>query len=271
MLDMLNYIWQFFKSPFDFSTLSPLQTLMSIILAFVFGFIWLSAYWPWPKIIKKPFLWLVLLGGAFITWIVVALIQISFQYWINKFFGNQTSVLAILLLYLPLLGVSALVQQSSKLLPVWLWKRFKEVDISPKMGLIVGAISGCGFGIIEAIAYNNIFLSSGSGWMTLAGTSWLLERFFYISFHIASSAFVGYNLAKGNWLKPFFIAVALQLLILYFTPLAFYLLNFLPSTTLIILADSLIGIATLSFSGFVLWTLWKKLQAKSASEQPISK
>lgn len=53
------------------------------------------------------------------------------------------------------------IQESAKLLPVWLvWRRGGKT-LEPRMGLLLGAAAGIGFGLLEAQVHNLLF---ATGW-----------------------------------------------------------------------------------------------------------
>jgi hypothetical protein len=256
---MLDYMWQFFSSLFLYKNLTPLGMLFGTFLGLLFGAIWLSAYWPWKLVWKQPLLWALLPASAFLTWIVITLVQIPFQYQFNSFFGPQSTVTSVLLLYIPLVIWSAIFQEASKLVPVWLWQRFKDKKITTKTGLLIGAISGAGFGLMEAVYYHNMALSLGVSWASIgtsvfAGISPFWERFFYVAFHISATSLAGYGLAKGKWLKYYLLVVLLHAVLGYST--AFAVVGYISLTVV----EIIIAVIELCLAGFMLWLRWKKLQ-----------
>ncbi len=174
-------------------------------LAIVFGAIWLACYRP--PIFKEYWLWAVLAGSAFLTFLAIVFVQIPLQTWTGqlmvRFWGPEILFEWILLAGIPQMLYTGLVQEGAKLAPVVIFWWRKGMSIDPKLGLAVGAVAGAGFGIFEAQwAHNNIFASGWTwqavqtgGLMALAG---FWERFFTIAFHTAASALAGYGLAKGR-------------------------------------------------------------------------
>ena len=112
--------------------------------------------------------------------------------------------------------VSGLVQEAFKLAPVLIYWWHSGKRFTPKFGLIIGAVSGAGFGIFEVIWVHNQIFVSGVSW-SLLGDSWmgLWERFFSVAFHIALSALTGYGLAKRKGWQFYLIAAFLHGLMNY--------------------------------------------------------
>ncbi|GAI83969.1 unnamed protein product, partial [marine sediment metagenome] len=113
-----------------------------------------------------------------------------------------------------------LVQEGAKLVPVvvYWWREDKNID--PKLGLVIGAVAGVGFGIFEAQWVHNTIFASGWSWemvqtnglVALAG---FWERFFTVAFHTAASALAGWGLAKGWGWQFYLLASFLHALINY--------------------------------------------------------
>lgn len=173
-------------------------------LAIVFGAIWLTCYWP--PIFKEYWLWAVLAGSAFLTFFAVVFIQIPLQTWtgqlMGRFWSQQILFDWLLLAGLPQMLYTGLVQEGAKLVPIvifW-WRKGKSID--PKLGLVIGAVAGAGFGIFEAQWIHNSIFASGWTWQVvqtggLIALAGFWERFFAVAFHTAVSALAGYGLAKG--------------------------------------------------------------------------
>ena len=197
-------------------------SLPGLGLAIVFGAVWLIIYWP--PLFKRYWLWAVIFTSAFLTLLVVAFIQLPLQLYIGQIMGqqwNQEVLMQWLLLAgLPAILISGLVQEGSKLVPVvvWWWREGKSID--PKVGLVVGAVAGAGFGIFEAYWLLSYVFASGWTWETVGtgGIGTLMpfwERFFTVAFHIAVSALAGYGLAKGLGWQFYLIASGLHALVNY--------------------------------------------------------
>ena len=201
---MVGFILSWFANP----------SLIGIGLAIVFGAIWLVGYWP--PLFKKPWLWAVLVISAFLSLIAVAFIQIPLRHLVvqalNQFWSQEMLMRWILLAGIPQILLSGLVQEGSKLVPVVIWWLGEERNLDVKTGLMVGAVSGFGFGVFEAVWVHNSIFAAGWGWefvreggyMALAG---FWERFFVVALHIASCALAGWGLARG-WGWQFYLLAA---------------------------------------------------------------
>ena len=197
-------------------------SLFGLGLAVAFGAVWLAGYWP--PLFKRYWLWAVLITGAFLTLLAVAFMQLPIQLYIGQVMGQQWSqeilMRWLLLAGLPAVLVSGLVQEGSKLVPVVIWWWREGKSISPKVGLVVGAVAGAGFGIFEAYWLLNYVFAAGWTWTTVGtyGIGALMpfwERFFTVAFHIAVSALAGYGLAKGLGWQFYLIAAGLHALVNY--------------------------------------------------------
>ncbi|MFC1912375.1 PrsW family glutamic-type intramembrane protease [Chloroflexota bacterium] len=197
-------------------------SLPGLGLAILFGAIWLTGYWP--SLFKRYWLWAVLITSAFLTLLTVAFMQLPLQLYIGQVMNQQWSQEILmqwfLLAGLPTILISGLVQEGSKLVPVvvWWWREDRSID--PKVGLVVGAVAGAGFGIFEAYWLLSYVFASGWTWETIGtcGIGTLMpfwERFFTIAFHTAVSALAGYGLAKGLGWQFYLIASGLHALVNY--------------------------------------------------------
>jgi RsiW-degrading membrane proteinase PrsW (M82 family) len=210
------------KSWFSYPGLEWYLILVSIGLAIVFGAIWLLGHWP--PLVKKPGLWVVAIVSAFLTMLAITFVQIPLQYYsgtaLEHFWSQDTLLNWLLLAGLPMVLISGLVQEGAKMIPMvfWWWRSGKKLD--PKMGLIIGALAGAGFGIFEAVQVHNQVFMSGWTWeaVNYDAVQALLpfwERFWTIALHIAVSALAGYGLAKGKGWQFYLLAAALHSLVNY--------------------------------------------------------
>jgi len=264
---MLEQMVAFFISGFYYPGILWNQVLLGIGLGIVFGAIWFTAYWT--PILKKPWVWAVLAGSAFLSWTAVAFIQIPLQVWsgqaLNYFWSQEILMRWVLLSGIPAILLSGLVQEGSKLVPVvaYWWRKGRSID--PKLGLVIGAVAGLGLGVFEAVWVHNTIFASGWSWeavqtggvVALAG---FWERFFAVAFHIAASALAGYGLAKG-WGWQFYL-------------LASFLHGFL-NYSVVLLSSGVLTIVQLEIfaavwavlvTGGVLWLRWRKTAALAESE-----
>ncbi|MEA3443012.1 MAG: PrsW family glutamic-type intramembrane protease [Chloroflexota bacterium] len=214
---MLNQIIAFFLSAFRFPGLSWTLILLAIALGLAFGSAWLAVYWP--PLRKRPWLWVVGIGSALLTWTVIAFVQIPLQSWTGQVllhFWNQITLKQWLLLAgIPQILLSGLVQEGSKLVPVvfYWWRNHRSLD--PRTGLLAGAIAGAGFGIFEAVWVHNTIFPAGWTWQTVEANGLVAllgfgERFFSIGFHIGVSALAGYGLATGRGWQFYLVASLLH-------------------------------------------------------------
>jgi RsiW-degrading membrane proteinase PrsW (M82 family) len=202
--------------------------LAGIGLGIVFGAIWYAAYWT--PILGKPWPWAILVGSTFLSWTTLVFIQIPLQTWtgqVMSYFWSQDIILRRLLIAgIPLVLLSGLVQEGSKLLPVviYWWRKGKNID--PKLGLVLGAVAGLGFGVFEAVWVHNSVFISGWSWEAAKVYGFILamlpflERFFTVAFHTAASAIAGWGLAKG-WGWQFYLIASLAHTVLNYGAIIF--------------------------------------------------
>jgi len=250
---MVEQIVGFFVSGFA----NP--SILGIGLAIAFGAIWLAGYWP--PLFKKPWLWAVLVTGAILTWAAVAFIQIPLQAWTQQAMGNfwsQEILLRWLLLAgMPIILLSGLVQEGSKLVPVvvYWWRKGRNID--PKLGLAIGAVAGAGFGVFEAQWAHNTIFAAGWSWEAvqtggLVALAPFWERFFTVAFHIAASALAGYGLARG-WGWQFYLLAS------FLHAFINYSILFLQSGLMThVQVEIFIAMWAMLVTGGVLWLHWRK-------------
>jgi hypothetical protein len=219
---MLDLMVNFFLSGFVYPGILWNQVLISIGLGLAFGAFWFAPYWT--PILKKPWAWAVLAGSAFLAWVAVAFIQLPLQLITGDFLLNQLGADSYqslpLLVGIPSILLSGLVQEGAKLAPVavcW-WRKGRKID--PKLGLALGAVAGLGLGLLEAVwAHNSIFMA-GWGWGAVQSGGLIAlapfwERFFTIAAHIAFSAIAGWGLARGWGWQFYLIAAVLHAFLNY--------------------------------------------------------
>jgi len=210
------------KSWFSYPDTSGDYIFYGIVIAAVFGAVWLLSHWP--PLFKKPWLWAILAGSAFLTLLAFVFIQIPLQRGVQiimeKIWDMGTLDDWLLLATIPIVLVIGLVQEGAKMVPMVFWWLKSDRKISPKMGLAIGALAGAGFGIFEAIwVNNNILPYLGLPWDAVQngfeGIAPYWEVFFSVGFHIAASALAGYGLAKGKGYQFYLLAAFLNALITY--------------------------------------------------------
>jgi RsiW-degrading membrane proteinase PrsW (M82 family) len=201
---MLSQMTSFFNSAFYFAGTNWKSILVAVALGLVFGAVWLAFYLP--PLFKKPMLWVVAAVSAILTWSAIAFVQIPLQNWygdaITHFLSQAVIIRWYLIAAFPLVLVSGLVQEAAKLVPTLVCWWHSKRSLTPKMGLIIGAVSGAGFGVFEAIWVHNQIFVNGVSWSVVDNYALgLWERVFAVAFHIAASALTGWGIAKRKgWL-----------------------------------------------------------------------
>jgi RsiW-degrading membrane proteinase PrsW (M82 family) len=264
---MLEYMLDFFKSFFYVPGLSWELCLLGIGLAFAFGAAWFAAYWT--PIVKKPWAWAILAVSALLTLLAVSFVQIPLQWWasqaLSHFWSQSVLVDWLLLAGIPTILLSGLVQEGSKLVPIvfYWWRQGRS--ITPRMGLVLGAMAGLGFGVFEAVWVHNLVFASGWSWSAVQAGGVLelaafWERFFAVGFHIAVSALVGYGLAKGWGWQFYLIASGLHALLNY----GVVLLSF--GVFGIVGIEVYAAVVTALVTAVVLWLRWRKTAGASSAQ-----
>ena len=257
---MFQELAKFFASGFVFPNITLTGLALGIGLGIVFGAIWLIGYRP--PIFKKPWVWvLIMMNSALLTWTAVCFLQSSLQSWTNQamvyFFGLETVMRWLLVASIPSILLSGIVQEGSKLVPVVMgWLRNNR-NMNARTGLIIGAISGAGFGVFEAIWVLNTTFAAGWTWAMVESQGLVallpfVERFFAIAFHIGSCALAGYGLAKGWGWQFYLVAAFLHGLVNYSVVL------FQTNVLTAIQMDIWITIIALVLTIVVLWLRWKR-------------
>ena len=202
---MLHEMINKFNSAFIFpSAHTWVLIFLAIAIGIVFGTIWLSLFWP--PLFKKPWPWVVFIVSAFLTWAAISFIQIPLQTWTRDIGNNLWNpdklsyINLVLVVGIPVTLISGIVQEAGKMVPIlFYWWRNHRI-LTPKFGLIIGAVSGAGFGIFEAIEKININAPYSWNWSTV-GINGVLSGLSSVIFHTSSAALVGYGLAKHKgWL-----------------------------------------------------------------------
>ena len=201
----------FLRSWFDYSGVEGKLILISAALALVFGIIWLLGYRP--PFSKKPQLWLVAISSALITIIVLALIYMPLSYLLLSSV-HPSSVAEVLMWMLPVVLLAGFLQEGAKMIPMLFFLRGNDKN-DPKMGIVIGAAAGAGFGIFQLFwTYNQAF---ALGWRYDGIESlipfWL--AFWALTLHIGLSSFVGYGITQGKTSKYLSNAGFIQALVAY--------------------------------------------------------
>ncbi len=210
--EMLQFFVYFFSHP----------TIWGIGLAIGFGTVWLACYRP--PFLSKPWLWAVLVAGAVLSPIAIAVVSYPVRYAVSAgyalLWNPETINRWALLASIPSMFLVGLVREGFKLVPlvvVW-WRKGWAVD--PKLGLITGAVCGAGFGIVEAMWMHNYIFATGWSWenVRLQGIGQLVgfwESFFVLGSGLASTALVGWGIGKGRWWQFYLAAAGIYLVINY--------------------------------------------------------
>ena len=256
---MFERMIEFFVSGFYFPNITLTGLLLGIGLGLAFGAIWLVGYWP--PLFRRYWLWLVMASSAVLSWLAVAFIQIPLQALVGQllgqFWSQEILVSWILLAGIPQILLSGLVQEGAKLIPVVFWWIRNNTNVSPTMGLIVGAIAGAGLGIFEAVWAHNTVFASGWTWQVVEAKGLVAlmpfwERFSAVAFHIAVSALAGYGLAKG-WGWQFYLIASFS------HGLMNYGAALLQSGVLtIVQMEIYASIIALVITGVALWLRWRE-------------
>ena len=245
----------FFKSWFNYPGLEAYLMLVSIVLAIAFAVIWLLGLQP--RFNKNPGLWVVVVASAFLTVLAMTFIQIPLQYYIIEGMGTNTYIEQILLAGIPVMLVTGLVQEGAKMVPMVFWWLQSDKKIDPKMGLIIGAIAGAGFGVFEAVwAHNQAFMAGWTwDWISIDAVQALLpfwERFWTVAFHIAVSGIAGYGLAKGKGFPFYILAAVLHGAVNYLSVI--YVKGILTTNQTEVVLAAFAALVMLA----VLWLRWRK-------------
>ena len=206
----------FLKSWFNYPGVEWGYILAGIVLAIVFGGVWLLGLQPSTK---KPGLWVVAIISAFLTLLAMTFVQIPLQYYtgqaINSLWTIDTISDWLLLVGIPSVLISGLVQEGAKMIPIVFWWLKSGRKITPKEGLIIGAMAGAGIGVFEAVWVHNQIFMYGWTWDAIS-RDWIAalipfwERLWAIALHIGAAALAGYGLAKGKGWQFYLLASVLH-------------------------------------------------------------
>jgi RsiW-degrading membrane proteinase PrsW (M82 family) len=233
--------------------------IWGILLAVMFGAIWLACFWP--PLIKNPWHWAVMVSSALITLLAISFIQRPLQNIIGnamlQTWGSEALMNSLLLSGMPTYLLTGLIQEGAKMVPVGIywWRKGKNIDC--RLALTLGAAAGVGFGILEAQWIHNMTLSMGWSWELtkmrgLEALTPFTERFFVVAFSTAASALIGYGLAKGQgW--QFYIIISLV-----HTALNYSIFLVQAKIFSFVQAEVFIALLSLLIMGIALWLRWRK-------------
>jgi RsiW-degrading membrane proteinase PrsW (M82 family) len=205
-------------------------TFLAWGLAIVFGIVWLACYRP--PLLSRPWLWVVLAGGAIAAPIAIIITSFPLGYGVSRLLNYLLNPGAIgnwgWLLSIPSIFIFGLVWEGAKLVPVTIYWWRKNRDIDPKLGLLIGAVAGAGFGMILAQWTMKYFIYDNNwSWQLVRvegfqGIGGFWESFFVLGLNVGSTALAGWGLAKGWGWKFYLLAAAVYLVTNYNTVLASY-------------------------------------------------
>jgi RsiW-degrading membrane proteinase PrsW (M82 family) len=242
-------------------------------LGIAFGAVWLACYWP--PLFKKPWLWAVLVGSAFLTAAVVYFIQNPLMDAIvyQTVYGLGSHIVLfrlIMVVGIPLL--KGLVQEGAKLVPVVVWWRRSARSLDPKLGLVIGAVAGAGFGIVEAQRALNCALAAGWTWhvMEFYILNGFWGIFFTVAAQIAFSALAGYGLARGWGWQFYLISSSMHgLLIMARGLFEVHTPASIPSWQYSLEAFIYTAVIAVLVTAWALWLRWRKKAATAEPETSI--
>jgi RsiW-degrading membrane proteinase PrsW (M82 family) len=249
MTNLSGFLISFFVNP----------NIWGILIAVIFGIVWLVCFWP--SMIRIPWHWAILVASAFITLIALSYIQRPLQNIIGngmlQFWGEEALMKSLLITAIPTILVSGLVQEGAKLVPVVVYWWRKNMKIDYKLGLTLGAAAGAGFGILEAQWIHNVVFASGWSWdLTYTkGIEALLpfiERFFAVAFHVSASALAGYGLATGRGWQFYIVVAVLHTIINY------GVIFVQAKVFSVVEVEILIAILAIIVAAIALWLRWRK-------------
>ena len=233
--------------------------LFGVIIALVFGAIWIACFKP--PLFQRLWLWEILAGSAIITLIAVSFIQVPIQNAIGKDLTELMSAYnitrAVLLNGIPLAIVVGVVQEGAKLIPPVIYWLLQKRDVNTRLMIIIGAIAGAGFGMFEAQWVHNMYFAAGWNWAILQDQGLItlipfVERFIIVAFHTGATALICYGITRGlGWL--YYLVIALIHAFIEYG-------NYLILTKALPFAAIEIYIAVLSLLvvAVALWLRWKK-------------
>jgi RsiW-degrading membrane proteinase PrsW (M82 family) len=233
--------------------------------AIIFAAIWLACYRP--PLFSKPWLWAVLAAGAVLAPVAIVLTSFPIKAGIIMLYGQFWSLETIQswgwLFSIPSIFIFGLVWEGAKLLPVSVYWWRKNMDLEPRLGLLIGAVAGAGFGLLYTQWALNTFIADNSwsweivqvnGFPAISG---FWEGFFILGLNVASTALAGWGLAKGWGWKFYLVAGGIYLVTNYNT--IFVSLAWISETQ----AQFLIATLALIVVGVTLWLRERDSKAES--------
>jgi uncharacterized membrane protein YhfC len=195
---------------------------------------------PWFLLLVRrrtriSWIWTVFLAGIVLFPLSIAYIQVPIQNGINglyaKNLSNEIIQKYVLLIGIPVIIVSGLVQEVVKFVIAIVGQRVSRDAKTGRSGLAFGAASGAGYGGMEAFwVFNQIFATGITlATIQLLGVAALygfIERVFTVMFHIGAAAISTYGYTTGRPWRYLLLAIFLHSLTNYFVlPLQSGVLN----------------------------------------------
>jgi uncharacterized membrane protein YhfC len=236
----------------------------SAVLAFILAAPWFLLLVR--RRVKILWIWAVFVAGIVLFPLSIAYIQVPIQNEINILYDRNLSNAIIqkyiLLIGIPVIIASGLVQEGAKFVIAVIAQRLSREVKTGRSGLAFGAASGAGYGGMEAFwVFNQIFASGITlATIQLLGVSALygfIERVFTVLFHIGAAAISTYGYTTGRPWRYLLLAIFLHSLTNYFVlPFQVGLLN-------MEIVEGIIAVIAIATIGAALW-LNSRAQASDA-------
>jgi RsiW-degrading membrane proteinase PrsW (M82 family) len=175
--------------------------------------------------VRISWIWVVFLAGIILFPLSIAYVQVPIQNGINslyaRYLSNEIIQKYLLLIGIPVIIVSGLVQEVVKFLLAVIGQRLSHDVKTGRSGMAFGAASGAGFGGMEAFwVFNQIFATGITlATIQLLGISALygfIERIFTVIFQIGVVALSTYGYSTGRPWRYLLLAIFLHSLTNYF-------------------------------------------------------
>lgn len=242
----------------------------SVMLAGLFTAPWLIAL-AWGRL-RRGWLWAALIAAAALFPISIAWVQVPIQLGLNalwtRLLDPDTASRYVLLVGLPSVAVSGLVQEGVKLLIAVAALRMMSGQRQGLTALAVGAAAGAGYGGFEAFwTFNTIFATGWSwtavdlgGWMALLG---FIERAFAVPFHVGIAALAAYGYSLGRVKTAYLAAAGAHTLLNFGVLLAQVgVLNTIG-------VEIWVGVIALIVVGLALWLRWRPAKPDSSGRSTL--
>jgi len=256
---MLEQILRIFTTFYKLPAVEPWLIIMAIGLALLYGAIWLAGFLP--PVFKNWKLWIFAIVSYIIPTIIISFIQYPVKTLIGQgltgflsLYFQQTAV--VLMAGIIVVIVSGLIIEGAKLVTVFYYRLNWKQEFTPRFGLMLGALSGAVYGMMQAYVLHSQMAEYGIGAMIEAhGMMAILpyiERFFAVAYCAGTTSLAGYGLATGRGWKFYFIVSGIN-------AVYSYILLMLSAKVLdVIWTEIIITLISLAVIGIALWLYWKK-------------